>query len=207
MPGFEPGTSATRTQRSTGLSHTPDYSGTCRKTDGVGFTARGAVLSRVTDTGASRDPGCRSSRTHDAGRFAVCVGSNGQVVGPGRPCPRTAFFNGRGGIRTHAGVSPHDFQSCALSHSATRPVRPWNSMHDQGASKAGSGMELASLAPLEGLGVGASRNTRSPLESNPLGASFRNARGFERTGHETMPSTHTTRSFQRREWDSNPRGP
>ena len=29
--------------------------------------------------------------------------------------------NGRGGIRTHAGLHPHDFQSCALSHSATRP--------------------------------------------------------------------------------------
>ena len=36
MPGFEPGTSATRTQRSTGLSHTPDYSGN-NNTDGVGF--------------------------------------------------------------------------------------------------------------------------------------------------------------------------
>ena len=29
--------------------------------------------------------------------------------------------SGRGGIRTHAGRCPHDFQSCALSHSATRP--------------------------------------------------------------------------------------
>jgi len=29
--------------------------------------------------------------------------------------------HGRGGIRTHAGLHPHDFQSCALSHSATRP--------------------------------------------------------------------------------------
>ena len=68
-PGFEPGTSATRTQRSTGLSHAPDPT-------------------RV---------------------------KNGR--GPN---------NGRGGIRTHAGVSPHDFQSCALSHSATRPKQqPW----------------------------------------------------------------------------------
>jgi hypothetical protein len=33
------------------------------------------------------------------------------------------FFHvdGRGGIRTHAGLHPHDFQSCALSRSATRP--------------------------------------------------------------------------------------
>ena len=29
--------------------------------------------------------------------------------------------NGRGGIRTHVGINPHDFQSCALSRSATRP--------------------------------------------------------------------------------------
>ena len=34
-------------------------------------------------------------------------------------CPTS----GRGGIRTHAGVYPHDFQSCALSHSATRPKK------------------------------------------------------------------------------------
>jgi hypothetical protein len=39
--------------------------------------------------------------------------------------PRMRFrclsASGRGGIRTHAGLHPHDFQSCALSHSATRP--------------------------------------------------------------------------------------
>ena len=58
VPGFEPGTSATRTQRSTGLSHTPDYSGTCIR------------------TGWDSNP---------------------------------------------RGQCPHDFQSCALSHSATRP--------------------------------------------------------------------------------------
>ena len=29
--------------------------------------------------------------------------------------------NGWGGIRTHAGINPHDFQSCALSRSATHP--------------------------------------------------------------------------------------
>ena len=57
-PGFEPGTSASRTQRSTELSHAP---------------------------------------------FLPTID------------------NGRGGIRTHAGLHPHDFQSCALSHSATRP--------------------------------------------------------------------------------------
>ena len=35
-----------------------------------------------------------------------------------------SILNGRGGIRTHAGFRPHDFQSCALSHSAIRPRRP-----------------------------------------------------------------------------------
>ena len=29
--------------------------------------------------------------------------------------------NGWGGIRTHEGINPHDFQSCALSRSATHP--------------------------------------------------------------------------------------
>ena len=38
--------------------------------------------------------------------------------------------NGRGGIRTHADFRLHDFQSCALSHSATRPERPWTFKHD-----------------------------------------------------------------------------
>ena len=67
VPGFEPGTSATRTQRSTGLSHTPDYSGNCIR------------------TGWDSNP---------------------------------------------RGLCPHDFQSCALSHSATRPIRPWTQLHD-----------------------------------------------------------------------------
>ena len=38
------------------------------------------------------------------------------------PTRRFADAHGRGGIRTHAGRCPHDFQSCALSHSATRPA-------------------------------------------------------------------------------------
>lgn len=63
VPGFEPGTSPTRTERSTGLSHTPSP----------------AIL------------------------------------------PAGNQSSGRGGIRTHAGFRPHDFQSCALSRSATRP--------------------------------------------------------------------------------------
>jgi hypothetical protein len=78
---------------------------------------------------------------------------------------------GRGGIRTHAGFRPHDFQSCALSHSATRPKRLWDSQHD---SFGGSGMELAALAPLASL--------RS-LESNPLHVPLRGPCGFEPHDH------------------------
>jgi hypothetical protein len=39
------------------------------------------------------------------------------------PCTSRVIKNGRSGIRTHAGFRPHDFQSCALSHSAIRPER------------------------------------------------------------------------------------
>ncbi len=73
-PGFEPGTSASRTQRSTELSHAP------------------------------------KSRK-----------------------------NGRGGIRTHAGINPHDFQSCALSRSATRPsFRPNGGLNPTSPSRSGT---------------------------------------------------------------------
>ena len=35
VPGFEPGTSATRTQRSTGLSHAPELTGNCYGRGGI----------------------------------------------------------------------------------------------------------------------------------------------------------------------------
>ena len=93
-PGFEPGTSATRTQRSTGLSHAPKAGG--RPCDGRKVTL---AASRGREAPARLNPGFE-----------------------GRPVRgRAPPANGRGGIRTHVGVSPHDFQSCALSHSATRP--------------------------------------------------------------------------------------
>ena len=75
VPGFEPGTSATRTQRSTGLSHTPDYSGTC-EADGVGLSCgRFAILATVRFA---------PTRAHDASRCAVCVGPNGRRRRPPR---------------------------------------------------------------------------------------------------------------------------
>ena len=87
-PGFEPGTSASRTQRSTGLSHAP-------------------VLRTTHFNWWVNDPLCdllRGSRGFEA---------HLQLL--------DESIHGRGGIRTHEGVNPHDFQSCALSHSATRP--------------------------------------------------------------------------------------
>ena len=47
---------------------------------------------------------------------------------------RASLASGRGGIRTHVGVSPHDFQSCALSHSATRPNK-FGHYHLQGTAE------------------------------------------------------------------------
>ena len=74
---------------------------------------------------------------------------------------------GRGGIRTHAGVCPHDFQSCALSHSATRPgwVLPVQAScahpcFTPCVIRSGSGMDLALLGRLGG--------RRSWLFPNPL---------------------------------------
>ncbi len=124
-PGFEPGTSATRTQRSTGLSHAPKTglaflrglaAPNCSNHKGVGWARCASRVAGSSARRASRDPMLpRSARP----TLPICcanrrVGSNSCLA---------AHQTGRGGIRTHAGVSPHDFQSCALSHSATRPVR------------------------------------------------------------------------------------
>ncbi len=113
--------------------------------------------------------------------------------------------NGRGGIRTHAGVSPHDFQSCALSHSATRPgplgVRDSGTPHHlhlpprwhraavtlPGISTDGVGLSCgrlrrSSLASRVAI-VAASRIPTPSLGSNPLCEFLRNSRGFESKQH------------------------
>ena len=119
-PGFEPGTSASRTQRSTGLSHAPKFTyhrpktrsrgereGWLLQADGMGLSSgrlrRSSLVSAVSTLGriADHTPGA-SARTN--------------------PTPTCAhYINGWGGIRTHEGINPHDFQSCALSRSATHP--------------------------------------------------------------------------------------
>ena len=200
-PGFEPGTSATRTQRSTGLSHAPDPTRvqTQQRRGGIDLPAVGRLASHRLR--ASRYLLRRSSQTHSVIFCEYLVGSNTTafpINGRGgidlaslgrlakqpsglipRPLRRstqthsvifcedlvgsntTAFpINGRGGIRTHAGVSPHDFQSCALSHSATRP-RPF--VPRKGTDhpfSGGSGMDLAFAR--------SSRATPSRLIPRPL---------------------------------------
>jgi hypothetical protein len=70
----------------------------------------------------------------DASGDLASLGRSRLRLGPNPPCvllrsppwvlipsPPCSSINGRSGIRTHAGFRPHDFQSCALSHSATRP--------------------------------------------------------------------------------------
>ncbi len=69
---------------------------------GMGLRAARAALSRLQRSRlAARAPPARQVRT---------------------PSRQFTSVHGRGGIRTHAGRCPHDFQSCALSHSATRPA-------------------------------------------------------------------------------------
>ena len=104
-PGFEPGTSATRTQRSTGLSHAPRLP--------IEIPMERASR-QATDPRVYTSPASHDRQGFEARRLA-----------PQLPSTRTtaiASHNGRGGIRTHAGFRPHDFQSCALSRSATRPT-------------------------------------------------------------------------------------
>ena len=144
--------------------------------------------------------------------FAACVGSNtSDSTDEHAPLPRGRSRYGRGGIRTHAGVSPHDFQSCALSHSATRPelavdrpgTRPGSGMDTfthSSPSTEGVGLScgrsaiLAPLRPLRGLRVEPPRCFAACVGSNFPGPDDRSVRVAE---------SH----YQRREWDSNPRGP
>ena len=145
----------------------------------------------------------RSSQTHYLIFCEDHVGSNDPVIS----------INGRGGIRTHAGVSPHDFQSCALSHSATRP-RPF--VPRKGTDhpfSGGSGMDL-------GMDLACARSSRETtlsthfapypsLDQKPLRDLLRRAPSktlpsFPKRGFE--PHCRTASFLQRREWDSNPRG-
>ncbi len=94
-PGFEPGTSASRTQRSTELSHAPKS--TINRPKPRSYGKRGPSYSQAEGGGIELE------RIPQRPRWPSCTPS------------------GRGGIRTHVGINPHDFQSCALSRSATRP--------------------------------------------------------------------------------------
>jgi hypothetical protein len=112
-PGFEPGTSASRTQRSTGLSHAPSENGA------------GPLASRHSEpvpkdhpellqrTGWDGPRVARSSRHRPSG--GVSARTN-----PTSP-PGTSTADGVGFEPTRQGCCPHALQACALNRSATRP--------------------------------------------------------------------------------------
>ena len=122
---------------------------------------------------------------------------NADYILPPRLEPTSS--SGRGGIRTHAGINPHDFQSCALSRSATRP-RPFVPRKGTKPSLSWREWDEPRLRS-----VVSRNNPQDPfrahpsLDSNPLCDLLRRSRGFE-------PHDHTASFLQRREWDSNPRG-
>ena len=108
-----------------------------------------------------------------------------RVLIPEPPC---SAINGRSGIRTHAGLRPHDFQSCALSHSAIRPgiaaprrdprVGSCSPKTTCSAFGGGSGMELASLGRL----ASGSARTHAP-------SSLERCRGSSSQHHPDLPLT------------------
>jgi hypothetical protein len=98
--------------------------------------------------------------------------------------PGTSTADGVGFEPTRQGHCPHALQACALNRSATRPnvaVHTWVITPTVLACSGGSGMGLALLGR--------------------LGAGFHPAPRLER-----IPRHHPG-FLQRREWDSNPRGP
>ncbi len=84
--------------------------------------------------------------------------------------PRTSqqhLFDGRSGIRTHAGFRPHDFQSCALSHSAIRPLAPEGAPHDRATTTEGVGCSSLREEASRTNVSRASRTTRSTHRPKP----------------------------------------
>ena len=124
-PGFEPGTSATRTQRSTGLSHAPKVGLPPADGDARQLAASPAIQQGAAPWARHRarwDSQPRPAPSRPEGEPEDAKRRKAQPWVRTPPPPgRAPLASGRGGIRTHVGVSPHDFQSCALSHSATRP--------------------------------------------------------------------------------------
>ena len=119
-PGFEPGTSASRTQRSTGLSHAPSKKR--RGASGLASTLtnprhRPALLLR---TGWDGPRFARSSRHRPSGGASARTNPTGP--------PSSSTTDGVGFEPTRQGHCPHALQACALNHSATRPnvaVHTW----------------------------------------------------------------------------------
>ena len=171
-PGFEPGTSATRTQRSTGLSHAPKVG--LPPADG---DARQLAASPAIQQGAA--PWARHRARWDSQPRAAPSRPEGEPEDAQRrkaqpwvrtppPPGRAPLASGRGGIRTHVGVSPHDFQSCALSHSATRPnnsrPRPLRARKGPPERKPWSGPQTEAVSATVGRGVTTGTNSLHPPE-------------------------------------------
>lgn len=138
-PGFEPGTSATRTQRSTGLSHAP------------------------------------RTQPH-----------------PPRVCTpeRTGWDSNPRGC-----LAPHDFQSCALSRSATRPETPTNretpdhAAHCPAGSRPGRHPSRAGVHPqTEGVGF-EPKVTEDGADGATAGPPTRALAGGGGRGIESQPTT------------------
>jgi hypothetical protein len=116
------------------------------------------------------------------------------------PCTSRVIKNGRSGIRTHAGFRPHDFQSCALSHSAIRPVAPEGAPTMNRSNNGGSGMHRAARGGFAITRPGRIAPHLIARSARTHSASFCEARVGSK-------SQNLTAHVKRREWDSNPRGP
>ena len=118
-PGFEPGTSASRTQRSTELSHAPKLVVTTRKKRSRGNAWAGSCKKKSHSSGWGgielRSPSAILARLGGPLLDRKADHTQAPRLEPTPP-------SGWGGIRTHEGINPHDFQSCALSRSATHPI-------------------------------------------------------------------------------------
>ncbi len=189
-PGFEPGTSATRTQRSTGLSHAPKNRPTptarLRFTDGVGLTF-----------------GCPPPVvSKPLGSAQALSGST-----PFEPhSNRSLTLHGRGGIRTHAGNMPTRFPVVRLKplghpSRSTEGVGLTSGCPPPVVSKPlGSAQALSGSTPFEPHsnrslrsteGVGLTSGCPPPVVSKPLGSAqaLSGSTPFEPHSNRSLRST------------------
>jgi hypothetical protein len=121
------------------------------------------------------------------------------------PVPATS--SGRGGIRTHAGFRPHDFQSCALSRSATRPNIPLRPSRKGPQTKERHRLRAAARRAVQAERRRGWDSTSAACcgeaVGNPRSRAMRLARSPPWVRLPLLPAL----TIQRRGWDSNPRVP